>query len=229
MLWLKGWMETRFRLLFAVAIVALAMLQVYRAGWEPRLGVQGLFQSSLFLTVLFSLMFAGAGIATQPAFQERKGLHESTFFTLSLPVSRFRLFAVRSGLGWLEMTGIIALMSSLWWALFPERWGQPHPEDFFRHAVVLTACATGLYFMNVLLTTFLEHPWLIPASGAATATLWLLLNYTPLPASVNIFHAIAQGSPLFTHAMPWPAMGFSFALGGVLFLAALKVVQSREY
>jgi hypothetical protein len=222
-------METRFRLLFAVPMLALMMVQVYRAGSKPELGMQGATQSTLILAVLFSMVFAGAGIATQPAFQESKGLHESTFFTLSLPVSRFRLLVVRAGLGWLEMACVIALMCSLLWALFPERWGQLPPEAFLRLAVVLTACATGLYFMNVLLVTFLEHPWLVPASGTATGALWLLFNQTPLPASVNIFHAMAQGSPLFAHTMPWPAMAFSLALGGILFLAALKVVQSREY
>ena len=152
-----------------------------------------------------------------------------TFYTLSLPVSRFRLLAVRAGLGWLEMAGVIAVMCCLFWILFPALRGTATPEEMFRHAAVLTACATGLYSTNVLLTTFLDDPWRVPGSGIAFGALWLLFNHTPLPASVNIFRAMGDGSPLIAHTMPWLAIAFSLGLAAILFFAALKVVQIREY
>jgi hypothetical protein len=40
---------------------------------------------------------------------------------------------------------------------------------------------------------------------------------------------MGDGSPLLAHTMPWPAMGVSLAVAGVLFVAALKIVQAREY
>ena len=51
------------------------------------------------LGVNIAPLLAGAGIKTQAAFQTVKGLHGSTYFTLSLPVSRFRLLAIRAGIG----------------------------------------------------------------------------------------------------------------------------------
>ena len=49
-----------------------------------------------------------------------KGLHGSMYFTLSLPVSRFRLFATRAGLGMLEAAGVLA-------ALLPAQYGLCFP------------------------------------------------------------------------------------------------------
>ena len=232
MLWRKGWMETRFRLLFAVVVVGLMTVQFSPIGWKAQYGLHAVTGGAIGLlaVALLSMMFAGTGIATQPAFQESKGLHESTLFTLSLPVSRFRLLAVRAGLGWLEMAGVIAVMCCLLWILFPTLRDTSTPEEMFRHAVVLTACATGLYATSVLLATFLDHPWCGPASAIALGALWFLFDHTPLlPASVYIFRAMRDGSPLIAHTVPWPAMAFSLGLAGILFFVALKVVQRREY
>jgi hypothetical protein len=59
--------------------------------------------------------------------------------------------------------------------------------------------------------------------------LWWLWGRLSLPASMDIFRGMGKGSLLVTHAMPWGAMAFSAGLSVVLFLAALKIVQRREY
>jgi hypothetical protein len=46
---------------------------------------------------------------------------------------------------------------------------------------------------------------------------------------MNIIRATEEGSPLVAHTMPWAAMIFALGLAAVLFTAALKVVESREY
>jgi hypothetical protein len=38
-----------------------------------------------------------------------------------------------------------------------------------------------------------------------------------------------EGSPVLAHTMPWTAMVFSLGLAAILFFAALKVAQTREY
>jgi hypothetical protein len=220
-------METRIQLLVLIVFVGVMMAQF---GLRAQYSVEGAAtRGGLLVVVLLSIMLPGAGIATQTGFQANKGLHESTFFTLSLPVSRFRLLAVRSGLGWLEMAGVIAVMCCLFWVLFPAVQATITPEEMFKQAIALTACATGLYSMNVLLTTFLDNPWRAPGVVVAFVALSLLFNHTPVPASVNIFRAMGEGSPLIAHTMPWPAMAFSLGLAAILFFAALKVVQRREY
>jgi negative regulator of sigma E activity len=40
---------------------------------------------------------------------------------------------------------------------------------------------------------------------------------------------MGESSPLFTHTFPWASMGISLGTAAILFLAALKVVQTREY
>ena len=222
-------METRFRLLFAIVIVVAMMFQFSPPGLKAQFGVQGANRGGLLVVLLLSTMLAGAGVATQPAFQANKGLHESTFFTLSMPVSRFRLLAVRAGLGWLELVGVIAMMCSLFWILFPDLRGATSGEEMLMHGATLTACATGLYSINVLMTTFLADPWRVPGIGLAYGALWLLFTYTPLPSSTNLFRAMGDASPLMAHATPWPAMLFSLGLAAVSFFAALKIVRMREY
>jgi hypothetical protein len=82
--------------------------------------------------VMFGAVYlAGAGIRTQPAFSGTKSLHGSMYYTLSLPVSRFRLLAVRAGAGLLEMAGVILILVSVSWLKFPLVRGTSTPADLF--------------------------------------------------------------------------------------------------
>src|ERR1700689_5339733 len=103
MLWYKGWLETRFKLLVSLGFGALFCLELHavKAPPGPAIGNPLMAPAILMATsaVMAPIFLAGAGIATQVAFRSRKGLHGSTLFPLSLPVSRFRLLAVRAGLG----------------------------------------------------------------------------------------------------------------------------------
>ena len=109
MLWYKGWLETRFRILFmlfyAVFPIPLFTLTVPAANPAHPASLAAVAGSLGFFAFYYSiipLMLAGSGIKTQADLQPRKGLHGSMYFTLSLPVSRFRLFATRAGLGMLR-------------------------------------------------------------------------------------------------------------------------------
>jgi hypothetical protein len=46
---------------------------------------------------------------------------------------------------------------------------------------------------------------------------------------VNVFWAMGDGSPVLAHTVPWTAMAFALGLAAVLFFAALRVAQHREY
>jgi hypothetical protein len=218
MLLYKGWLETRFRLLFALCWAGFCLLP-----WVPDYNPN----RATVLAAVLSILLAGAGIATQPSFRAPKGLHSSMYFTLSLPVSRFRLLAVRAGLGWLEMTAVIGAWYCGIWILYPAV--SRTAAAMFEYAVTVVACASGLYFIAVLLGTFLDEQWRMQCSMVIFPALWWLSNHTPFPASANIFRAMGEGVPLLTHTMPWTAMAFSLELAAILFFAALKVVQMREY
>ncbi|MGA7237011.1 MAG: hypothetical protein WBY44_15095 [Bryobacteraceae bacterium] len=172
---------------------------------------------------------AGAGINT-PTFQATRGLHGSTLFTLSLPVSRLRLLTVRAGMGWLEMAGAILAWCYGCWLILPVVRGSVSAVDMLKYVVALIVCVSSLYFLSVLLGAFLDDQWRMFVTFMASGALWMLCSFVRLPASMNVVRAVlGESSPLVAHTMPWMAMLFSFALAVVFSLAVLKVVQLREY
>jgi hypothetical protein len=46
---------------------------------------------------------------------------------------------------------------------------------------------------------------------------------------VDIVRAFGPASPLFTHRLPWSQMATSVGLSTILFVTAVRIVQSREY
>jgi hypothetical protein len=240
MLWYKGWLETRVRLLFVCgfyaallavfAVVKLPMSSPFAAMHAPdQVKAIVRFGIATYAVATASLQLAGAGITTQSSFQQSKGLYGSTLFTLSLPVSRFRLLAVRAGLGWLETAGFISALCGAAWIAFSPLRANFKPEEMAGYAATLIVCSLAIYAIPMLLATFLDEAGRMFASLPVFVALWWLFNHTPLPASVNIFRAMGEGSPLISHSMPWMAMAFSLGLAAILFFAALKIVQRLEY
>lgn len=86
MLWYKGWLETRIRLLFISALMGFILFFQYSGAKTPQ-AVHGIvFNANPFLVLMAFTMLAGAGVVTQPTMAVSKGIHGSTLFTLSLPV-----------------------------------------------------------------------------------------------------------------------------------------------
>jgi len=235
MLWYKGWLETRFGVLFmlAFAVFPIALiLAMPHANPEPQASAAQPESGVQFFALYYSivpLFLAGSGIKTQSA-QIKKGLHGSMYFTLSLPVSRFRLFATRVGLGMLQTVVILAIAPCTIWVIAIRSGARPDLQDLFvlfAFWVTLSVCASAIYFLGVLLSVFLDDPVRGLANMFGVVFLYGLLFKVPLLARVNIFRAMV--SPLFTHSLPWASMGISLGVAAVLGLAALRVVQTREY
>src|SRR5665213_1570175 len=124
MLWYKGWLETRFRLLFTLGFTTFMLVQHHlfqtAAPRDAKSAAFGMLMSLGPAVVLVTCaLLGGAGIVTQSPLQAKKGLHGSTLFTLSLPVSRLRLLAVRASVGWLEAVGVIAALCCGTWLVSP--------------------------------------------------------------------------------------------------------------
>jgi hypothetical protein len=184
----------------------------------------GIFSISWFL---IAVMLAGAGIKTQAALVATKGLHGSMYVTLSLPVSRFRLLAVRAGLGFLETIGIIAVLCCGLWVALPGLKMRVSPSNTLEYFAAIVFCVSAFYFLGVLLAVFLDDIWQFMSS--MFAVIFLQLVAARLPPFLNVFRAVGDSSPLFTHTLPWVSMGISLTVAAILFLVALKVVQAREY
>jgi hypothetical protein len=181
------------------------------------------------LSIVAAINLAGAGIRTQSPFRARAGLHGSTQYTLSLPVSRSRLLAVRAIVGFVETIGIVAFMITCAWILFPLVRGNSTPADLLKVLLASVTCVLCFYFVSLTIATVLDEMWQIYGSYLLAGACWVASMHMPFPSSANLFRFSTDASPLVTHILPWPAMAVSLIISVVLFFVALAAVNSYEY
>ena len=232
MLWMKAWLETRWRLLYGLAIPLFALSLPYLmrhpgaapiTDWRPTLGVLG------FLGMFNAAYLAGAGIKTQSPFAAMKGVHGSLHYTLSLPVSRLRLLAVRAAAGFAEFAAVSGAMYGAFWLLWPAVRSSVTPFDVVANIFAAVISLAGVYFVSVLLATLLDDPWQTFGAIFVTMLVWVLSTRFPPPARYNIFGFAGSASPLIAHTLPWPAMTISLLASAILFLSAWQIAERREY
>jgi hypothetical protein len=237
MLWKKGWYETRTRLLVVLAVVVVITVLTMdpapaAAGSGPVVAV------TMIPAMLAALLLPGAGVKTQlGGLQRSKGLHGSMYYTLSLPVTRTRLFNVRVSLGLAETAVIQVLTYAAIWLVHaaigpnatPSDMFKPTPSDMFKHVVAASFCVTAVYSLGVFFAAFLDEVYQHWATIFTVVGTIVILNRVPIPASMDAFLVLSLASPLNTHTMPWIAMAVLLGLSGMLLLIALKMVRSLEY
>jgi hypothetical protein len=228
MLGMKAWLETRWRLLFVFAIPLFALAARY-GGLASKEDVRRLLGSLSAFSMFAATFLAGTGIKTQAALRQTKGAHGSLYFTLSLPVSRFRLLVARTSVGLLEFAGFNVVIYGVAWIFFPLVRGDSKPIDLLELILAAIVCCVSFYFMSVLSATVLDDVWQIWGNVLLFAAMQWINSQLHLPASWTLTGFAGDSSPLLTHQLPWTAMAISVCLAGILFSAALKVVQTREY
>lgn len=237
MLWYKSWLETRWRLFIAVAFylafdVFIAVHPMYiRAGTSVAATALGILQTSgtVYVLAFVALILGGSGIDTRPAFQGNRGIHESRLYTISLPVTRLRLLTVRASLGWFEMAMSIAIVCFGSWISFWPLREAVEPQQVLGFTIACLGCATGLYAVSMLLSSFLDGAWKFQIGVAVFALLWWLLRQFKIPVSVDAFWEMRDGSGVIAYTIPWTAMAISMGCAALLFFATLRIVRSREY
>jgi hypothetical protein len=224
MLWYKGWLETRLRIVFALAMVAYSLAMAH---WGPAKSLEPrqLVETLIIFWMIVPILLGGAGIKTPAAFRSVKGMHGSMLYTLTLPVGRFRLVLVRAGIGLFEMAGIFLLTSIAALILSPVLHVRATFADALENALVMTICGGVAYFVSVLLATFLDDVWQIWGSMLTVVALRLI----PWPSPLNLFQAMGAGSPLVTHSIPWASMGTAMFASLLLLWTAIKIAEAREY
>jgi hypothetical protein len=227
-LWKKGWYETRIRLLFVSAVVV--VIAVLAMDPAPAAGSGPLVVATTIPAMLAALLLAGGGVKTQlGGLQRSKGLHGSMYYTLSLPVTRARLFSVRVLMGLAEIAVVQVLMFSAIWLVQPAIRVNPALSDMFKHVVAAFCCVTAMYSLGVLFASFLDEVYQHWATIFTVVGTIAILSRVPLPASMDALLVLSLASPLNTHTMPWIAMAVLLGLSGMLLLIALKIVRSLEY
>ena len=127
------------------------------------------------------------------------------------------------------MAALIGVLCCEMWLTMPMLKAGMAPIVMFEQLGTLIVCASTVYFLSVLLGTVLDDQWRLWGTFLGSAGILLLCTRFSLPAFADIFHGMGERSPLATHTMPWNVMAFSLALSAILFFAALKIAQRREY
>lgn len=232
MLWYKGWLETRIRLVF---ILAFTGFQLTVQHWSKHTGpvspgspaMMSFLMLATINVVLVGAIFGGAGIATQPSFAAQRGIHGSTLFTVSLPVSRLRLLLVRAALGWFEASAAIAVFCAGLWFVLPWLRAAMTGFEMVEFLAALLACGSVFYCVAVLLGSFLDDQWRVWGTMLVAVAFGFASTRLHLPSFADIFRGMGQ--PLTAHVMPWSAMAFSLALAAGLLAATARIVRTREY
>ena len=228
MLWMKNWLETRWRMCLMLGFGVLTLLMAEQGGGLGSVEhARNLLGSYCLFSIITALNLAGAGIRTQSSFRHKAGLHGSTHYTLSLPVSRFRLLSVRAIIGLIETIVVITFLFVSAWSLFSLVRGESSLLDLSKQLVAGYTCVLCFYFLSVAISTVLDEMWQWYGSLLVVVATWWASQ--KLPASANLFHFATDASPLVTHTLPWPAMTLSILISAILFLAALFIVKRAEY
>jgi hypothetical protein len=227
---MKGWLETRWRFVFGLGFGAFLLVNVVADNVpDHRFVIVPLVNILAFFWAFIAIMLGGAGINTQAGFRATKGLHGSMYFTLALPVSRFRLLATRVAIGMLELTAVIMLICTALWATIPQLRAQMTLPEILLYGLALAVSASSFYSVSVLLATFLDGQWQIWGSMIVIVVLRSASNHLAIPAALDLFRPLTTGSPMVTHVFAWSGMAISLALAAILFCLSMKIVQLREY
>ena len=255
MLWYKAWLETRWRFLIGIAILVLSVVGTVLA--YPRvervlplmpsvdtsslvgqrikaiadlsrtyggyIWAQWLRQNNVQMLSLFAALLGTGGLLSQAAGGGR-------LFTLSLPVSRDRLFGVRAATGLTELA-ILAFVPSLLLPLLSPTVGQT-----FRIGAALAygACAfvasTVLFSATSLLSTVFNDIWRPALIVCAIAT--AIGVYEPFLGEISRYSlfGIMDGETYFRDGgLPWLGLLASAAVSAAMLIAASRNLARQDF
>lgn len=234
MLWLKAWLETRWKLVWMVFMGVLMCglpLELFTSAHNrtPRPFVLLLLSIMVLLCFLTAISLAGSGIHTAAPRPGGfgKGAEGSMLFTLSLPVTRARLFAVRTVTGVLEMVALLSLFGFVIWLLVPKLAANSHVGvGYFG---VIASSSLAVYAISACLATFCDEGWRFRGSGLAVMVLFMLATAGKLPPSLDVFRGFGVASPQVAQQIPWVPISTACVLALLFFGAALMIIHKRDY
>jgi hypothetical protein len=219
---MKAWMETRWRLLIPAVYLLIAMALNFRNSTGGNI-----LMTAWFMLTFLAVSLGGSGVNSQAPLGLSEGIAGSTQFTISLPVTRLRLLAVRTAVALVETAAATALTAFLIWTLFPATRETTTPADFARLVLTTILFLTAPCCAHVFFSTWSEEPFSLAYAGGSLILLLLLCHH--LTPGVDIVRAFGEASPLETHQLPWSQLTSSIIAAVILLLAAGLVVRRREY
>jgi hypothetical protein len=216
MLWYKAWRESRVRFLLSLAVLAIlcfGLMYRARTGFppaeQPNLTYTAWVWGSIYgnlnptVFVMLAMMLGLGGLQ-----RERFG---TAAFTLSLPVKRNRLVAVRAAVGLLQVA-VLSLVPALTIpALSPFLTGQFYPETQALHF-------TLLYWSWGAIAFSVGFVWSSLFGGEFTGT--ALCVITPV-----VYRILVQNSPVLRR---FPAANYANFMSGLPFIESpVKVLITK--
>ncbi|MDE3211106.1 MAG: hypothetical protein KGM46_10215 [Pseudomonadota bacterium] len=247
MLWYKMWRESRVR--FAISAVALLWMcgavvllqQRVRAHADEPLSYARYIWSAVYkanvldLYVLLVIVLGLGGVLQERA-QGTAG------FTLSLPVSRWRLIAVRAATGWVQVA-LLALLPALLIPLLSPFVGEAYPFARALQFSVLWAgggmaiFALAFFFSAVLSGAY--SPAIASVAGLIACSVFAelpLLEGHPAFDLLGTMHgarlSAAHGAAslaAFAAPLPWPSLGLYAAVALCLVGVAGGITARRDF
>jgi len=229
MLWYRAWCETRARVAIAAVALLAATALVWHSDW--RVTGHGLSFASYVWSAAYNdsvkALFVLLAIVLGTGSLRQEQALGTAGFTLALPVRRWRILAVRAGIGLVELFALAAAVA-IAVSVLSRAAGDGWPvAQALRYGVQWTACA-GLVLACALLASIAianEYVgWLITFlgflayEGAVGVTgLW---RY---PAC-DLYRLMSAGADL-----PWAALALVIAAtGGVLAIGHLRL-RARDF
>lgn len=255
MLWYKSWLETRWRFVIGLLLLALSALAIVFAypqvvkllpmvsnvDLSGELGRRVAESAELardYRGYLWSQWFGGKLTQQWTLFAVLLGtgglLAQSsgggTLFTLSLPVSRNRLVGVRAATGLAELL-VLAFVPSLLLPLFSPAVGQTYGIG---HTLVHAACmfVAGSVFFSLafLLSTIFSDVWRPLLIVLCAAILLALSEYVfPDLARFSLFRVMSAEVYFRGGGLPWLGLLASAAISVVMLYLATRNIARQDF
>ena len=255
MLWQKSWLETRWRFLIGLALLlcsAGAVVFAYPRVVQllplvPKLDVSGeigrriqeaaelsssyrgyiwsqWFRQNLAQTwTLFAVLLGTGGLLSQTT-------SGGALFTLSLPVSRGRLVAVRAATGLVELL-ILAIVPSLVIPVLSPGVGETYGVgSALVHGMCLFIGGTVFFSLAFLLSTIFTDVWrpLLIALGVSFVLSFCEQAVRGL-SRYGIFGVMSAESHFRGAGLPWVGLALAAAVSALLIFAAMKNIARQDF
>ncbi|HEV2706863.1 MAG TPA: hypothetical protein VGV59_13120 [Pyrinomonadaceae bacterium] len=253
MLWYKAWLETRWRFLtglvlciascgvviFTQPLTENMQISIPDLGAELNKMVQealrlastypGYVWSQWFgknllqLWMFFAVIIGVGGVVAE-------GARGSAQWTLSLPVTRRRLFGVRAGMGAAELLAL-AVVPSLFIPLFSRSIGKSYPvSEVLIYSLILFVGGLSVYCLALLLSTIFAEQLKAIIIGVVLVFGVSLLPLFDARLTPYMVATLMSGQEYFkTGALPWAALAAYTALAVALYMLALRVLERRDF
>jgi ABC-2 type transport system permease protein len=242
MLWYKAWLETRGRFLaclitltlFCFIFVHHAQEIAFRGDVLVRPGGPADFRRLLFVNQQFLvIMWVLSVVLLGMGGLVRERALGVTTFTLSLPVSRVRLFGVRVAMGIFQAAALAVLP---WCAVFlaSSSAGMPiRVSQVSFYIFLLLGGGLSYFAMAILISSFVEGEYTSPAIALGVVLL-TAIAFDAWLRPFSLWRLIAGDLSIDRHTFllspfPWLGISASLAAAALMFLAALHRIQNRDF